>query len=372
MEFAQERVATLHDLTGADPDAPTGDAAVVVPMTAREHASLAAERVLTELEAVDPARVVVALRAPPDRVGTMRSWLTDYDLPLELLWCNAPAVDRLLDDAGLGGAFGKGRDVWLALGVAASEADYVVVQDADATTYSGRHVRRLLAPLGRGFEFSKGYYARVENGQLYGRLCRLFYEPLVRTLADAHDAPVLSYLGAFRYALSGEFAVTADLATQLRAQRAWGLEVGTLGEAFAHAGVAGSAQVDLGRHEHDHRSVSGSSGLSGMCDQVADALFRVLDDHGVTPDFETLPARYRDTAEEFLSAYAADAAFNGLTYDRESEREQVATYAESVGPLGADERLPTWNAAPFDAAAVRTATTASLADIADVAPPGED
>jgi glucosyl-3-phosphoglycerate synthase len=372
MEFAQERVATLHDLTGADPDAPTDDAAVVVPMTAREHASLAAERVLTELEAVDPARVVVALRAPPDRVGTMRDWLEGYDLPLELLWCNAPAVDRLLDGEGLGGEFGKGRDVWLALGVAAREADYVVVHDADATTYSGRHVRRLLAPLDRGFEFSKGYYARVENGQLYGRLCRLFYEPLVRALADAHDEPVLEYLGAFRYALSGEFAATADLATKLRAQRAWGLEVGTLGEAFAHAGVAGSAQVDLGRHEHDHRSVSGSSGLSGMCEQVADALFRALADHGVSPAFETLPARYREVAEEFLSAYAADAAFNGLSYDREGEREQVATYAEAIDPPGADRRLPAWRDAPFDAEAVRAATTASLADVADVARPGED
>jgi len=367
MEFAQERIATLHDLTGADPDAPTDEAAVVVPMTAREHGSLAADRVLTELEAVAPRQVIVALRAPADRVPTVQAWLDGYDLPRKTLWCNGPAVDDLLEGHGLAEGVGKGRDVWLALGVAASEADYVVVHDADATSYSGRHVRRLLAPLTLGFSFSKGYYARVETGRLYGRLCRLFYEPLIRTLADEHPAPVLSYLEAFRYALSGEFAVTADLATKMRAQRAWGLEVGTLGEAFTHAGFAGTAQVDLGRHEHDHRAVSGPAGLSNMAEQVGATLFRVLADNAVDPDFETLPERYRDTAEELIGAYAADAAFNGLSYDRGDERDQVATYADAVGPPGPDRRLPAWVDAPFDADAVRAATTASLADL-DVVP----
>ncbi len=372
MEFSQERVATLHDLTGADPDAPTDDAAVVVPMTAREHASLAADRVLTELETVAPRRVVVPLRAPSERVRTVVEWLESYDLPLEVLWCNGPAVEDTLAEHGLDGASGKGRDVWLALGVAAQDADYVVVHDADATTYSGRHVRRLLAPLDRGFSFSKGYYARVENGRLYGRLCRLFYEPLVRTVADATDAPVLDYLGAFRYALSGEFAVTADLATRLRAQRAWGLEVGTLGEAYAHAGFEESAQVDLGRHEHDHRSVSGPDGLSEMCEQVGAALFRVLSDHGVDPEFETLAERYRDTADAMVGAYAADAAFNGLAYDRESEREQVAAYAEAIAPPGPDRRLPAWERTSLDPEAVRAAGASSLA-AADAAPtPAED
>jgi len=52
MEYVQERVATLHDFTDPVPDAPVERAAVVVPMTEREHASLAAERVLSALEAV--------------------------------------------------------------------------------------------------------------------------------------------------------------------------------------------------------------------------------------------------------------------------------------------------------------------------------
>ncbi|WP_121822229.1 glycosyltransferase family protein [Halostella salina] len=343
MEYVQERITTLHAFDDPTPAAPTDRSAVVVPMTDREHAGLAAEHVLTTLAEVDPARVVVPLRAPADRVPAFVEWLDTFDAPTELLWCNAPGVEAVLDDAGLDDGFGKGRDVWLALGVASETADYVAVHDADATTYSASHVPRLLAPLADGHAFSKGYYARVENGRLYGRLFRLFYAPLVRALADAHDVPVLDYLAAFRYALAGEFAMTADLARDLRAQRAWGLEVGTLGDAFEHAGFAGTAQVDLGRHEHDHRSVSGPTGLADMARQVGAALFRVVEAGGVSPDYGTLPERYRDAAGALVRQYAADASFNGLDYDPAAEREQVAAYADAVEEPGADDRLPAWS-----------------------------
>ena len=52
MDYSQERVATLHDYGGADPDAPVDRAAAVVPMTEREHAALAAEDVLAGLAAI--------------------------------------------------------------------------------------------------------------------------------------------------------------------------------------------------------------------------------------------------------------------------------------------------------------------------------
>ena len=347
MEYVQERVTTLHDLTDPTPSAPTDRTAVVVPMTEREYAGLAAERVLTALAEVDPAAVVVPLRAPPERVPDFHEWLDSFDLDVELLWCSADRVTELLANHGLDNGFGKGRDVWLALGVAAERAEYVVVHDADAKTYSERHVPRLLGPVAGEFEFSKGYYARVENNQLYGRLFRLFFTPLVRALDDAHAHPFLDYLDAFRYALAGEFAMTADLARKVRAQRAFGLEVGMLSDAYEHAGFGGTAQVDLGKHEHDHRSVSGPTGLSDMADQVGQALFNALDDHGLEPDFETLPGRYRETADALVRQYAADARFNGLDYDVAGEREQVAAYADSVKAPRTDTRLPAWDDVAF-------------------------
>ncbi|MFC4544203.1 glycosyl transferase family 2 [Halosolutus amylolyticus] len=362
MEYVQERIATLHDFgTGgsvATGDALAGavrDAAVVVPMTDRELESPAAARVLGELERLDPAAVIVPVRSAPDRIGPFREWLASFGLPIEVLWCNAPAVDTLLDEAGLAGELGKGRDVWLALGPAADVGEYVVVHDADARSYEAEHVRRLLAPLTMDVAFSKGYYARVEEGRLYGRLFRLFYEPLVRTLSGAHDAAILDYLGSFRYALAGEFAATADLARRLRSPRTWGLEVGTLGDAFAHAGFAGTAQVDLGRHVHDHRAVAGEAGLEGMSRDVATTLLRVIEEHGVAPDYDTLPGRYRNVGERLIDQYAADAAFNGLSYDRAGERDQLARYAESIVPPGPDRRLPSWREAPFAPGDVRAA-----------------
>ncbi|WP_411968064.1 glycosyl transferase family 2 [Haloferax sp. YSSS75] len=362
MEYVQERVTTLHDLSDPVPDAPIDRAAVVVPMTEREYAGLAAERVLSTLESLSPARVVVPLRAPAERVASFVDWLTDFDLPLDVLWCDGPRMAELLDAHGLDGERGKGRDVWLALGCAARE-EYVVVHDADTKTYDERYVTRLLFPLAHGHDFSKGYYARVEDGKLYGRLFRLFYAPLVRTLAAETDAPVVHFLESFRYALAGEFATTSDLATKLRLPRSWGLEVGTLGDAFTHAGFERSAQVDLGAYEHDHRAVSGPTGLSDMSESVGRTLLRTVVEHGGSPDFETLAARYRETGYQFVEQYAADAAFNGFDYDRAGERKQVETYADAVVEPGEDTRLPAWRDASLSPEDVMTAAREDVAAI---------
>lgn len=359
MEYVQERVTTLHALTDHRPDAPTGRAAVVVPMTEREYGTLAAERVLTSLEQVDPARVIVPLRATPELAGPFASWLDGFDLDVETLWCDGPRLADRLADHDLDGDRGKGRDVWLALGRALDE-EFVVVHDADTATYSPAFVNRLLFPIAHGHEFSKGYYARVEDGALYGRLFRLFFRPLVRALASVHDADVLEYLEAFRYALAGEFAATSDLVSKLRVQRGWGLEIGTLGEAFVHAGFAGSAQVDLGRYEHDHRSVDGPTGLADMSRAVGAATLRVAADAGVAVEYDTLADRYREAAGELVGRYATDAAFNGLEYDRADEREQVATYAEAVAKPGPDDRLPAWKDTTLSPATVAAAARADL------------
>jgi len=366
MEYVQERVTTLHALTDHRPDAPTGRAAVVVPMTEREYGTLAAERVLTALETVAPARVIVPLRAPADRVEPFVRWLDGFAVDVETLWCGGPRLADLLSNHGLDGSRGKGRDVWLGLGRALS-SEYVVVHDADTKTYSPAFVNRLLFPLARGHEFSKGYYARVEDGSLYGRLFRLFFRPLVRAIADdaGGEAGVVAYLDAFRYALAGEFAATSDLVSRLRLQRGWGLEVGTLGEAFEHAGFTDSAQVDLGRYEHDHRSVDGPTGLADMSRAVGAATLRAVESAGVSVAYDTLANRYREEAADLIRGYETDAAFNGLAFDREDERAQVETYADALAPPGPDTRLPAWRDAPISPADVAEAARADLVDVTD-------
>lgn len=360
MEYVQARIPTLHDLTGRVPDAPLDETAVVVPMTGDDHQHDTTQAILKTLADADPAAVVVPLRADSDIVPAADSYLDSLDCRTELLWCNAPAVEQTLTAQGLDGPTGKGHDVWLALGLASSLADYVVVHDADIEGYGIERVARLCTPLANGRSFTKGYYARVEDGQLYGRLLRLFYEPLVRVLDDRHDEPVIEYLNAFRYALAGDIGMTAEFARRVRVERSWGLEVGLLGEAFREAGPEATAQVDLGVHQHDHRPVDGDAGLATMSQTVGGALFRTIEDSGVSPNYETLPSAYREQATSLLDQYAADAAFNGLSYDRDGERKQVHAYADAIRSPSSDRRLPAWDSIDLDSEDVTAAATGAI------------
>ncbi len=360
MDYTQERVATLHDYGDADPPAPLGETTVVVPMTEREFSALAAEGVLERVAAAGPARTLVPLRASAERAPEIADWLRSFDADVDALWCHGPRVEERLHDAGLNGTRGKGRDIWLALGQV--ETPYVALQDADTASFEAADLRRLCHPLGEGYAFAKAYYARVENEQLYGRLFRLFYGPLVRALAEHCDDELVAFFGAFRYALSGEAAMTRELARELRPQRTWGLEVGTLADAFAHAGFAGSAQVDLGTYVHDHRAVTGPASLTDMSEGVGAAVLRAVAERGVELDYDALRAAYRERAAELVRAYAADARFNGFEYDADAERDQVESYAPAVAEPGTDDRLPAWSEAPLDADAVREDARRDLAE----------
>lgn len=344
MEFAQEAITTLHDLDGADPSVHLEEVAVVVPIMAEDLPDPAVDHVLSSLGSLDPGRIVLCVRASRDDVIELRRELDDRRIDVDLVWCNAPALQSRLANAGITFSTGKGRDVWLGMAVAAERHPVVVVHDADTRSYSPDLVRRLAWPLEHGYDFSKGYYARVENERLYGRLVRLVWMPLLEVIGRGHSEPFIDYLRAFRYPLAGEFAISADLVHRLSMAPGWGLETDLLGEMYEHVGSAGTAQVDLGVHEHDHRPVSGDRGLESMAQAVAGTLYRNLELHGIEIEPTRLARAYADVAETYLDQYEADAAFNGLQYDRKAERSQVRTYRDAIAsPTRSDERLP-----PFD------------------------
>jgi glucosyl-3-phosphoglycerate synthase len=96
-----------------------------------------------------------------------------------------------------------------------------------------------------GFEFCKGYYARVTD-RMHGRVTRLFMTPLIRALESmAPTAEFLKFLDSFRYPLSGEFAMDAKLARVNRIPGDWGLEVGVLAEVYRNCATSRVCQVDL-------------------------------------------------------------------------------------------------------------------------------
>ena len=113
MDYLQERITTLHNLTDAVPAMPDGDSAVVVPIAGEREPAVTPTHVFEALETVGPSVVVVPLRAPRAVAAAFERWAGQFALDVRTLWCNAPTVAPVLDDHGLDGPMGKGRDVWL-------------------------------------------------------------------------------------------------------------------------------------------------------------------------------------------------------------------------------------------------------------------
>ncbi len=98
------------------------------------------------------------------------------------------AIDKQLDKLGLAPKqLGKGRNVWYCLGYLQAEAkvEAIALHDCDIVTYERGLLARLIYPIANpnfSYEFCKGYYARVANGTINGRVCRLLVTPLLRAL----------------------------------------------------------------------------------------------------------------------------------------------------------------------------------------------
>ncbi len=199
---------------------------------------------------------------------------------------------------------------------------------------------RLLYPVvhpATDFEFSKGYYARVTD-RLFGRVTRLFYTPLIRTLERMlGHTPFLSYLDNFRYPLSGEFAMIASLATGIRISPTWGLEVSLLSEIYQRASVNRICQVEIAEfYEHKHQALEKDrpeEGLFRMASDIAKALFRVLSQDGIimsTAFFRTVLTSYLQETRIAIEKYHALSLINGLVYDRHNEIEAVEAFVDSL------------------------------------------
>ncbi|MCS7314228.1 MAG: hypothetical protein RMI94_04270 [Bryobacterales bacterium] len=371
-------VATLHrlnpdglerlesELEGFSGERPIG---LVLPALYSEFETPAMRRIVDELRRVRYLRrVAVALgRANRDQYLRACSFFRDLPAPVTVLWLDSPRIGRLfrlLEEYGLcAGPDGKGRSCWLAFGfiLAMGDCDVIALHDCDIVNYDRRMLARLCYPVANpnlGFEFCKGYYARVTD-RMHGRVTRLFVTPLVRALEGmAPGAPFLKFLDSFRYPLAGEFAMKANLARVNRIPGDWGLEVGVLAEVFRNCALSRVCQVDLAdNYEHKHQALSPDdphSGLRKMAVDVAKSLFRTMAGEGLvlTRDhFRSLQVRYVRLAEDTINRYYADALLNGLHFDRHAEELAVATFARSLrqaaeeyleDPLGLPP-IPNWN-----------------------------
>lgn len=347
-------------------DTPIG---LVLPALYSEFETPAMQRIAAELARVRYLRqIVVALgRADRSQYLRVRSFFQNFPRPVTILWIDSERIRdlfRLLEEHGLSaGADGKGRSCWLAYGymLATGHCDVIALHDCDILNYDRRLVARLCYPVANpnlGFEFCKGYYARVTD-RMHGRVTRLFVTPLIRAMEGmAPGAAFLKFLDSFRYPLAGEFAMKTQLARVNRIPGDWGLEVGVLAEVFRNCSVGRVCQVDLtDNYEHKHQRLSAddpSKGLRRMTVDIAKSLFRTMAGEGfvfTSDHFRSLQVRYVRLAEDTINRYYADALLNGLIFDRHSEELAVATFAKSLrqaaeefteDPLGPPQ-IPNWN-----------------------------
>ena len=343
--------------------------AVVLPSLYCELREKALKTIVSEIQKMKYiAQVIVTLgRAKEREFEHAKEFFSVLPQETIVIWNDGERVRSLYDilrkNDISAGEDGKGRSVWMAFGyvLASHKSKVIVVHDCDILSYDREFLARLCYPVvnpNLGYEFCKGYYARVTN-KMHGRVTRLFVTPLLRSLERLLGyLPFLVYLDSFRYPLAGEFSMITDLARINRIPWDWGLEVGVLAEVYRNCSLARICQVDLAdNYEHKHQDLSvedPTKGLRRMACEIAKSLMRTLASEGVifTQDhFRSLEVRYVRMAEDTIDRYCADAMLNGLEFDRHAEELAVATFAHSLHqaaqefieqPLGLP-LMPSWN-----------------------------
>ncbi len=356
--FQTGAVATLHRL--GRPDVPRLERelgefsketpiALVLPCHVRDLGSPALRGIVRELKGVRYLKqIVVGIDGAGAREWReARNYFSALPQPTALVWNDGPRIQKLLkelEEAELTtGPGGKGRNVWLCFGyvLASEQARMVAVHDCDVLNYSRELLARLCYPVAHpafGFDFCKGYYARVTQ-KLNGRVMRLLITPVLRALRSILGPyPFLVYLDTFRYPLAGEVSMDIDLVRRNRIPYDWGLEIGMLAEVFRNTAARSICQAELcENYDHKHQELSArdaEKGLNRMSVDIMRSIFRRMASEGIKLDqglFETLQFAYIRQAEDTLRAYGADAAMNGLIFPRHEEEMAVSTFARSIG-----------------------------------------
>ena len=268
-----------------------------------------------------------------------------------VLWNDGPrlqAVNGRLGAMGLAPLErGKGSNVWYCMGYVQSLSNVgaVALHDCDIRTYDASLLARLLYPVanpGFSYQFCKGYYARVTDTKLNGRVSRLLVSPLIRAMKKlAPQEPYLDYLDSYRYPLAGEFAMRTEVLNDLRIPSDWALEIGMLSEMYRNYATNRLCQVEVAdAYDHKHQDLSAedaSRGLSRMSMDIAKALFKKLATFGVAFDegkVRTAKACYYRIALDLIESYANDAEMNGLSLDRHAEEGAVEVFASNILKAG--------------------------------------
>ncbi len=343
---------------------------LILPSLFSELEGEALPNIVEQLKGADYlSEIVIGLdRADEEQYRYALSFFDKLPQHHRVLWNEGPrlkALDAELQALNLAPKeLGKGRNVWYCMGytLASNRSESVALHDCDIVTYDRELLARLIYPVANprfNYEFCKGFYARVADGKINGRVCRLLVTPLLRALKKIFgELEYLQYMDSYRYSLAGEFSFRKDVLNDIRIPSDWGLEIGVLSEMHRNYANNRLCQVDIADiYDHKHQDLSlenEQGGLSKMSIDISKALFRKLATQGKTFNTETfrsIKATYFRIALDFIETYHNDAVMNGLTLDIHQEEKAVELFAQNIMKAGDAflERpmetpfIPSWN-----------------------------
>ena len=313
--------------------------------------------------------IVIGLdRANKNQYIEACNFFENLEIPHSILWNDGPRLmelDKELKEKGLSPKeFGKGRNVWFCIGMtlARGKAESIALHDCDILTYEKSLLAKLFYPVANpvfNFQFCKGYYPRVADGKMNGRVSRLLVFPLLLAMEKTIGrSEYLDFMKSFRYPLAGEFSFRRNLLPRLRIPSDWGLEIGVLSEMQRNHASNRICQVDLAqKYDHKHQDLSendDNSGLSRMSIDITKALIRKLATQGnifTLETFRSIKATYYRAALDMIDIYRSDAQMNDLNFDSHIEEKTVELFALNIMKAGESffenpmetPFIPTWN-----------------------------
>ena len=179
---------------------------LVLPSLYSELEGPALDNIITELTQVPYLNeIVIGLdRATEAEFEHAKHFFSRLPQHHRILWNDGPRLkklDAMLAEQGLAPTeLGKGRNVWYCYGyvLASGRAESVALHDCDIITYDRSLLARLIYPVanpGFNYEFAKGYYARIADQKLNGRVSRLLVTPLIRALKKVYGSHLIMEIG---------------------------------------------------------------------------------------------------------------------------------------------------------------------------------
>ena len=343
---------------------------LILPSLYSELMGNALPKIIDEISKVKYLQnIVIGIdRANENEFNDAKKFFSKLPQKHEILWNDGPnlkKLDKKLSDNNLAPQeMGKGRNVWYCMGyiLALGNTEAVALHDCDIVTYNKNLLSRLVYPVANpkfNFDFCKGYYPRISNKKVKGRVSRLLVTPLLRALEKTIGTnEFISFIDSFRYPLAGEFSFRRRVLKDIRIPYDWGLEIGVLSEMFRNYAGNRICQVDIAdNYDHKHQEISfndSSTGLSKMSIDISKVLIRKLASQGEIFSmsiFRSLKATYFREALDFVQIYKKDAMMNSFEIDVHEEESAVELFAKNIMEAGQifldspmeSPNIPTWN-----------------------------